>query len=230
MTDASLAPLAGWQARPLPPRITLTGRLVTLEPLDAAKHGRDLFEISHSAGDRFRWLTDTPPATMDEFIPWLEKAQAGTDPLFYAVVDRATGRAEGRQALMRIDPRHGVIEIGSIYWGPAVARRPAATEAFYLFARHVFEDLGYRRLEWKCDADNLPSRRAALRFGMTEEGLFRQHMVIKGRNRDTAWFSLLDREWPAEKAVFEAWLAPENFHPDGTQIDSLAQVRTRMRP
>lgn len=230
MTETTTSfPVPDWQPRPLPPRVTLEGRHVRLEPLDIDRHGEDLFLASRDGGERFRWLWEVAPASMDDFRPWLEKAAKGRDPLFYAVIDRATGRAGGRQALMRIDAANGVIEIGSIYWGPAIARRPAATEAFYLFARHVFDDLGYRRLEWKCNADNLASRRAALRFGMTEEGVFRQHMVVKGQNRDTAWFSLLDREWPAEKAVLEAWLDPANFRTDGQQIDSLASVRERSR-
>ena len=122
---------------------------------------------------------------------------------------------------MRIVPEHGVIEIGSIYWGPAIARTRLATEALYLFARHSFEDLGYRRFEWKCNDRNEPSKRAALRFGFTFEGIFRQHMIMKGENRDTAWFSMLDSEWPARKAEFGRWLALENFHADGRQKTAL---------
>jgi RimJ/RimL family protein N-acetyltransferase len=141
--------------------------------------------------------------------------------MFYAVIDPATGRAEGRQALMRITPEHGVIEIGSILWGPRMARTRLATEALYLFARHAFDALGYRRFEWKCDALNAPSRRAALRFGFTFEGIFRQHMVVKGRNRDTAWFAITDAEWPAVRTGMERWLSPDNFGPDGQQFSSL---------
>ena len=144
------------------------------------------------------------------------------DPLFHALVDQRTNACGGRQALMRIVPQHGVIEIGNIYWGPQVARTRLATEALYLYADHVFGALGYRRFEWKCDALNGPSRAAALRFGFKFEGVFEQHMVVKGRNRDTAWFALLDHEWPGLKAAYEAWLAPDNFDEAGNQ-------RTRLR-
>jgi len=137
--------------------------------------------------------------------------------LFFAAVDPATGRAEGRLALMRIDPANGVIEIGHILFGPRLARTRAATEAVFLLTRHIFDDLGYRRFEWKCDDRNEPSKRAALRFGFTPEGVFRQHMVVKGESRDTAWFSMLDREWPARKRIFERWLDPDNFDEAGWQ-------------
>jgi RimJ/RimL family protein N-acetyltransferase len=144
------------------------------------------------------------------------------DPLLFAVIDRVTGRAGGRQALMRIVPEHGVIEIGSIYWGPGVARTRLATEALYLFARHIFEDLGYRRFEWKCNNANEPSKRAAERFGFTFEGIFRQHMIQKGENRDTAWFAMLDGEWPTRKAGFERWLDEANFDAEGRQLRPLS--------
>ncbi len=156
-----------------------------------------------------------------EFDAWIKRASAGDDPLFYAVIDRATGKAGGRQALMRITPEHGVIEIGSILWGPAVAKTRIATEALYLFACHAFDDLGYRRFEWKCDSMNEPSRRAALRFGFSFEGIFRAHMVVKGQNRDTAWFAIVDQDWPRLKAGMERWLAPENFDASGQQKQSL---------
>ncbi len=147
------------------------------------------------------------------------------DPLVFAVIDKATGRAEGRQALMRIDPKHGVIEIGSILWGPAIARTRVATEALYLAASYIFDTLGYRRFEWKCDNRNVPSKNAATRFGFTFEGVFRQHMVAKGENRETAWFSMLDREWPARKRTVERWLDPDNFDEAGRQRASLAEFR-----
>src|SRR5690606_1450853 len=145
------------------------------------------------------------------------KAEASPDPLHFAVIDRASGRAVGRQTLMRIEPAHGVAEIGNIYWGPRMARTPMATEAQFLFMRHVFDELGYRRYEWKCDNDNTPSKRAAERFGFTFEGTFRQHRVVKGKNRDTAWFSILDKEWPALKKAYEGWLDPGNFDDEGIQ-------------
>lgn len=151
------------------------------------------------------------------FQAWLEGRAASQDPLFFAVFDKATGRVEGRQTLMRIDPAHGVIEIGSILWGPAMARSRLATEALFLFAAYAFDGLGYRRFEWKCNDANEPSKRAALRFGFSFEGLFRQHMVVKGLNRDTAWYSILDREWPSLREGYQAWLHPDNFDSNGQQ-------------
>jgi RimJ/RimL family protein N-acetyltransferase len=141
------------------------------------------------------------------------------------VVDKATGRAEGRASLMRIDPAHGVIETGSILFGPRLARTRGATEAIHLLGSYVFDDLGYRRFEWKCNALNEPSRRAALRLGFTYEGLFRRHMVVKGESRDTAWFAMVDTEWPRLKAALEAWLEPSNFDSDGRQLRALASFR-----
>lgn len=210
--------LANWTPRPRPGRVTMEGRHVRLEPLDGTAHAEDLFAASMAEGAeaRFRYLFESP-GSRAEFDGWLAKAAASADPLFWAVIDRATGRAEGRQALMRIDPAHGVIEIGSILWGPAIARSRVATEALYLFAAHVFDGLGYRRFEWKCHALNEPSKAAALRFGFSFEGVFRQHMVAKGANRDTAWFSIIDTEWPALKARYTAWLDPANFDASGRQ-------------
>jgi RimJ/RimL family protein N-acetyltransferase len=222
-----MSDLSKWTPRPRPGRTLLEGRLVRLEPLDAARHGDGLFDASAAPGaeERFRWLFEGPPADRASFQPWLEKSAASEDPLFFAVVDKATGRVLGRQTLMRIDPLFGVIEIGNICWGPEMARRPAATEAFFLFARHVFDDLGYRRYEWKCNDRNEPSKRAAARFGFSFEGVFRQHMIVKGENRDTAWFSIIDSEWPALRAGFEAWLDPANFDPEGRQIRRLEDFR-----
>lgn len=216
-----------WTPRPRPARTMLDGRLVRLEPLDAALHGDGLYAASTVPGaeERFRWLFESPPADRASFQPWLDRSSASEDPLFFVVVDKATGRVLGRQALMRIDPAFGVIEIGNICWGPAMARRPAATEAFFLLARHVFDDLGYRRYEWKCNDRNEPSKRAAERFGFSFEGVFRQHMIVKGENRDTAWFSIVDHEWPALRAAFEAWLDAANFDADGRQIRRLEELR-----
>jgi len=211
--------LANWTGAKRPEPAVLDGRYARLEPLDAARHGEHLLAsaLEPGAESRFRYLFDAPPAGRADFEPWLRKAASSTDPLFQAVIDKASGRAEGRQAFMRIEPAHGVIEIGNILWGPAIARSRVTTEALYLAARHAFETLGYRRFEWKCNDGNEPSKRAARRFGFTFEGVFRQHMVIKGRNRDTAWFAMLDGEWPRLKAGFEAWLAPDNFDGEGRQ-------------
>jgi RimJ/RimL family protein N-acetyltransferase len=211
--------LSDWKGVPRPERIVLDGRYTRLEPLDPAKHGADLLASAREPGadDRFRYLFEETPADMAAFSVWLEKASTSADPLFFAVIDKETGRAEGRQALMRIDAVHGVIEIGNILWGPAISRSRVATDALYLFARYAFDTLGYRRFEWKCNNLNEPSKRAAQRFGFTPEGIFRQHMVTKGRNRDTAWFAMVDADWPRLKAGYEAWLAPENFGENGQQ-------------
>ncbi|MBN9070453.1 MAG: GNAT family N-acetyltransferase [Rhizobiales bacterium] len=211
--------LSNWTPRPRPARIPLEGRYVRLEPLDAARHGDGLFLASSvpDAEKLFRWLPDLPPADRAAFQPWLDKAEASEDPLFFAVIDKASGKVAGRQTLMRIDAANGVIEIGNIYWSPLMARRPAATEAQFLFMRHVFDDLGYRRYEWKCHNDNAPSKRAAERFGFRFEGLFRQHMVVKGGNRDTAWYSVIDKEWPTLRRGYMDWLDPANFDSAGQQ-------------
>lgn len=212
--------------RPRPERVVLEGRYARLEPLDPARHGADLHAATFAAGHeaRLRYLP-TVPRQPDGYAAWLTAVAAADDPLMYGVIDRASGRCGGRQALMRIVPEHGVIELGAILWGPVVARTRVATDAFALAAGYAFDALGYRRLEWKCDADNVPSRRAAERFGFTYEGTFRQHMVLHGRNRDTAWFALLDHEWPALKGALQAWLAPENFDAEGRQRRSLGEVR-----
>ncbi len=211
--------LQDWAGVVRPERAVLEGRYARLEPLDPARHGAELLASAQQPGgdDRFRYLFEEPPADAAAFRPWLDKAAAPDDPLFFAVVDQATGRAEGRQSLMRIDPVHGVIEIGHILWGPAIARGRVCTEALYLFASYVFDTLGYRRFEWKCNDDNAPSKRAAVRFGFQPEGVFRQHMVQKGRNRDTAWFAMVDADWPRLRAGYERWLRPENFDAAGVQ-------------
>ena len=215
--------LMNWKGAARPERITLEGRYARIEPLDAARHGQDLYASARATGaeDRFRYLFEDAPADYATFSPWLEKAASSADPLFYATVDKRTGRAEGRQALMRIDSTHGVIEIGSILWGPAIARSRVTTETLYLFASYVFDTLGYRRFEWKCNNLNEPSKRAAERFGFAFEGIFRQHMVAKGKNRDTAWFAMLDSDWPRLKVGYERWLAPENFDQAGQQKTKL---------
>jgi RimJ/RimL family protein N-acetyltransferase len=215
--------LSDWKGVPRPERVTLEGRYVRLEPLDAARHGAGLFSSAQQPGadDRFRYLFEETPPDLATLTAWLEKVSASPDPLFFAVVDKQTGRAEGRQALMRIDATHGVIEIGNILWGPAIARTRMATEALYLFASYAFDTLGYRRFEWKCNNLNEPSKRAAARFGFTFEGVFRQHMVAKGNNRETAWFAIIDSEWPRLQAGYEAWLRPENFDAVGQQKSPL---------
>lgn len=222
--------LADWQPRPIPAAQRLAGRYVTLERLSAERHGDGLYAAATMADckERFRYLPEYPPQSRAAFQPWLEQAEASRDPLYYAVIDKASGRVAGRQTLMRIDPANGVIETGHIFWSRLIARKPASTEAFYLFARYVFDDLGYRRFEWKCNDRNEPSKRAALRYGMQHEGVFRQAGVVKGENRDTAWFSMLDREWPLLRQAFEGWLAAENFDEDGVQRLTLADWRRKV--
>jgi RimJ/RimL family protein N-acetyltransferase len=167
-------------------------------------------------------MSEGPFASQDEFNAAFDKKQRSADPFFFAIVDNVTGVSVGQASYLRIEPTHRVIEVGGIMFTPSLQRSCGATEAMYLMARHAFEDLGYRRYEWKCNALNEPSRRAALRLGFVFEGVFRQHMIIKGCNRDTAWFSMLDSEWPRRRASFEQWLAPSNFDPTGRQKLSLS--------
>ncbi|WIY52949.1 GNAT family protein [Devosia sp. YIM 151766] len=209
-------------AKSAPQPVVLQGRYVRLEPV-AAHHAADLFAISAgaAAAERYRWLPSHPPANIGEVEDWIAAVQDGADR-YVAVIDQASGRAVGRQGWLRVFPHNASIEIGGIYWGLPMARSPLATEAFYLFARHAFDDLGYRRLEWKCNNRNEPSKAAATRFGFRFEGLFRQDMIVKGENRDTAWFSIIDSEWTALRGEFERWLAPDNFDAEGRQRTRLA--------
>jgi RimJ/RimL family protein N-acetyltransferase len=210
-----------------PERATLEGRWVTLVPLNPNEHAKALYEGSNGDAAReavWTYLFDGPYKSLDEFRASLEAKARSTDPLFFAVIDNASGQAVGYQTFLRIDPPNRVIEVGNIMYTPAMQRTAGGTEAQYLFARHVFDDLGYRRYEWKCNAHNAPSRRAAERFGFTFEGIFRQHMIVKGRNRDTAWFAMLDSEWPARKAAYERWLAPDNFDSGGRQKVALSAL------
>jgi RimJ/RimL family protein N-acetyltransferase len=167
-----------------------------------------------------------PFASRADFDAYLTQIASLDDPLYYAILDNTSGQAVGHVSYLRIEPSHRCVEVGGILYTPSLQRTPGATEAMYLMARRVFEDLGYRRYEWKCNALNAPSRRAALRLGFTYEGVFRQHMIMKGRNRDTAWFSMLDTEWPARKAAFEQWLDPANFDADGRQKTSLSELNS----
>jgi RimJ/RimL family protein N-acetyltransferase len=209
-------------AKDMPQRVVLEGRYVRLEPL-ASRHAADLYAAAtpSDAMERFTYLPADPPQSLEALTAWIEGQRALADPVLYALVDAKTGRAGGWQQLMRVVPEHGVIEVGYVYWGPGVARTRLATEALYLHARYVFDELGYRRFEWKCNDRNEPSKAAALRFGFQFEGVFRQHMIVKGKSRDTAWFAMLDGDWPRLKAEFERWLDPSNFEPDGTQRSKL---------
>jgi RimJ/RimL family protein N-acetyltransferase len=209
-----------------PKRATLRGRHVTVTALDPIAHADSLYAATSGAENDRLWLYlfDGPFANRADFDAHLTRIAQSEDPLYYAILDAATGKAVGHATYLRIEPAHRCVEVGAILYAPALQRTAGATEAMYLMARHVFEDLGYRRYEWKCNALNAPSRRAALRLGFTYEGVFRQHMIVKGRNRDTAWFSMLDSEWPARKAAFEQWLDPANFDADGRQIISLSAL------
>lgn len=209
-----------------PERIVLEGRYCRLEPLDPVRHRNDLYAVFTvpDALARFRYLSQYPPRSAAEMDEWIAGAARSDDPLMFAVIDRRSGRAEGRQTLMRITPEQRTVEIGNIYWGPAIARTPVTTEANFLFARYVFEQLGYRRYEWKCDALNAPSRAAALRFGFTYEGHFRRAAITKGRTRDTTWFGMIDSEWPALKAAYKRWLDPANFDAAGRQRTRLSAL------
>ncbi len=205
-----------------PEPVVLKGRYAQLEPFDPGRQADDLFAaIASGSETRHRWLFDHAPETDAALEAWMEQAAASSDPLYSAVVDTATGRVGGRQSLMRIVPEHGVIEVGNILWGDGVAGTRVATDALFLTATYVFDTLGYRRFEWKCNDLNEPSKRAAERFGFSFEGVFRQHMVVKGKNRDTAWFAMIDRDWPRLKAGYEAWLDPENFDEAGRQRQRL---------
>jgi RimJ/RimL family protein N-acetyltransferase len=223
--DRNLGPKIDARPAPRPEHVTLKGRKVTLAPLTPA-HAEPLFAASRGRENDGLWtyLFNGPFADLAAFAADVEAKSKAADPLYFAVLDNASGRPVGYQSLMRIDPANRVIEVGGILYTPLMQGTIGSTEAQYLFARYVFEDLGYRRYEWKCNDRNQPSRRAATRLGFTFEGVFRQHMIVKSRSRDTAWFSMLDHEWPARRAAFEAWLAPENFDAEGRQKRRLEDI------
>ncbi|MBJ6987166.1 GNAT family protein [Devosia sp. MC521] len=206
-------------------RVVLEGRYIRLEPVEQ-RHASELFAVSYTpdASARYQWLPSNPPETEDAVAQWIKHANAGDD-IYYAVIDKSTGKAVGRQGWMRTRPEHGSVEIGGIYWGLPMARSRLSTEALFLFAQHAFDDLGYRRFEWKCNNRNEPSKAAAQRFGFLYEGLFRNDMIVKGESRDTAWFSIIDSEWPVIRAEFERWLDPGNFDDLGQQKSKLVTRR-----
>jgi RimJ/RimL family protein N-acetyltransferase len=214
----------------IPDRTPIEGETVRLERFDPRHHAEQLFEASLGADELWNYMAYGPFASQAVFTEWLAQRAASKDPIFYAVIDRVAGAARGMTSYLRIEPEHRVIEIGHIWFAPVLQRTKQATEAIYMMARHAFDDLGYRRLEWKCNSLNAASRRAAERFGFTFEGIFRQHMIVKGENRDTAWFSIIDGDWPLRRAAFEAWLSPENFDLSGRQRRSLLQIRSELLP
>jgi RimJ/RimL family protein N-acetyltransferase len=216
-----------WHGAAGPRREVLEGSTVRLEPLDPERHARDLFAAAAGADATWTYLPYGPFENERTFTRWLDERAPLDDPLTFTIIDRSTGIAGGLASLMSIVPDHGVIEIGHIWLSPQLQRTRQATEAIYVMARYAVDVLGNRRLEWKCDALNAGSRRAAERFGFMFEGVFRSHRVVKGRNRDTAWYSITKAEWPARRAAFEAWLSPENFDSSGAQRRSLADFRTQ---
>jgi RimJ/RimL family protein N-acetyltransferase len=220
-------PVEHWTGRACPPRTPMLGRWCRLEPLDVERHAADLFEAYSEAPDERDWTYLFPqrPTNLASYRDRVAAEAASDDPLRLAIIDLADGRAVGTIAMMRIDPVNGVVEVGGVTYSRRLQRRPAGTEAVYLVARRAFDELGYRRFEWKCDSLNAASMHAARRYGFTFEGIHRQVIVYHGRNRDTAWFSMLDSEWPPARAAFERWLAPVNFDEQGRQRRSLAELR-----
>jgi RimJ/RimL family protein N-acetyltransferase len=219
--------LADWKGAPAPTATLLEGRFIRLERLDPARHGDELFAALEGSGaDPKLWdyLPYGPFPERSTFDAWLNNHAAASDPYFFSVVDRTSGQVQGILSLMSIVPAQGRIEIGHVTFGAPMQRSPRSTEAVYLLAKYSF-DLGYRRLEWKCNNGNARSKYAAERLGFSFEGVFRQHMVVKGQNRDTAWYSILDGEWPAIAAGFEQWLSDDNQTSDG-QVKGLVECRS----
>ena len=225
------APVPDWQPCPRPPRSAMEGRCCRIEPLAAARHAEALFAAISADTDGRSWtyMGYGPFGDLDQYRAWIAADAAGDDPLFHAIIDKVGGRPLGVASYLRIEPKVGVIEVGHIHYAPALQRSLVATEAMFLMMRRVFDELGYRRYEWKCDALNEASRRAALRLGFQFEGIFRQATLYKGRNRDTAWFAVVDQDWPALRAGYQAWLDPGNFDASGRQRRALADCLTATR-
>ncbi len=215
--------LPDWQARVHPPLSELIGTRCCVVPLDIDNHVADLFESFSSNANHSNWtyLPYGPFDNKQQFRQWLQQSCTADDPLFHTVIEQSTGRAVGLASYLRIEPGSGVIEVGHIHFSPLMQRTAISTEAMYLMMRRVFDELGYRRYEWKCDALNKPSRATAERLGFRFEGVFRQATIYKGRNRDTAWFSIIDSEWPRIRDAFERWLSLDNFDQQGNQMTSL---------
>jgi RimJ/RimL family protein N-acetyltransferase len=220
-------PVADWSPRARPPRSPMVGQYCRLEPLDAARHGAELHRANREDRDGRIWtyLPYGPFETLRAFRDWIDAECRGDDPLYHAIVDLRSGTALGVASYLRINPGVGVIEVGHINYAPPLQRTPAASEAMFLMMSRVFDQLGYRRYEWKCDALNAGSRRAAERLGFRFEGVFRQATLYKGRNRDTAWYAITDQDWPAIRSAFQTWLDPANFDPAGQQRRSLREIR-----
>lgn len=219
-------PVNDWQPRPVPPRDPASGRVCRIEPFDPNAHSRALYAAFTSNVDERNWtyLPYGPFDNFERFDGWSRKTCTNDDPLFHSVVDLTTGEAAGLASYLRINPKDGVIEVGHIHFSPLLQRTTLSTEAMFLMMKRVFDELGYRRYEWKCDALNKPSRNAAQRLGFSFEGVFRQLTMYKGRNRDTAWYAIVDKDWPKIRAGYESWLDSNNFDSNGTQIRSLSDM------
>lgn len=225
--DLPIAEPLDWTTAARPSHTELRGSHILLRPVDAEIDAEPLYATSHPPdGDPAIWtyLPDGPYESVDHLRQTLRWAETSTDPLYFTLVRLADERPLGWVSYLRITPEFGVIEIGHIWFAPQLQRTTAATEAIYLLACHAFDDLGYRRLEWKCNALNAASRRAAERFGFTFEGVFRKHQIVKGRNRDTAWYAITDDEWPTIRTCFQSWLSPENFNSEGRQLRCLSKL------
>ena len=231
MTDPRPAgtQLPDFAAPPAPGPDRIAGRFVTLERIDALAHAADIFAAAAGADDVWDYMPYGPFADAAEYADWMADMATRTDPFFYAIRDDATGSVLGVASFLRIEPAHGVIELGHILLTPPIQRTIAATEALTLMIRWAME-AGYRRFEWKCNALNAPSRRAAIRLGFSFEGVFRHHMIVKSRNRDSAWFSIIDGEWPALRGAYDTWLSPENFDASGEQRRSLSSLTEAALP
>lgn len=216
-------PVPGWSAPPRPPREPMEGRYCRVEPIDPARHAADIHDanIEDEEGRIWAYLAYGPFDTQDQYRRWMEATCLSEDPRFHAIVNLETGKAAGVASYLRIDPTNGSIEVGHINYAPSLQRSRGATEAMYLMMKRAFE-LGYRRYEWKCHADNEKSRSAAMRLGLSYEGVFRQATVVKGHNRDSAWYATIDSEWPALDAAFQTWLDPANFDTEGNQQQPLS--------
>ena len=219
------APVPGWKGAERPPRTAMTGRYCRVEPIDPARHAEDLYRANalDPSQRNFTYLAVGPFDSFEAYRAWMVSAVASEDPLWLAIVDTASGKAVGVATFMRIDPRNGAIEVGNLNFSPLLQRKPAATEAMYLMMKRAFE-LGYRRYEWKCDSLNAPSRATAQRLGFSYEGIFRQASVYKDRSRDTAWYAMIDSEWPELDKAFRRWLDPANFDAQGRQRDRLSEL------
>ena len=221
--------VSGWNGVALPPRTPITGRFCRVEPLDVERHLHDLYDAcsEDTEGRLWTYMSVGPFTSIDDFEAWMKPASKTSDPLFYALIDLATGKAVGMAAYMRIKQEAGVIEVGNITYSPRLQRTPTATEAMFLMMKRVFDELGYRRYEWKCDSLNEASRRAAERLGFNFDGLFKQAVIYKGRNRDTAWYSILDSDWPLLESAYEKWLSVDNFDEKGHQKQKLQDLRVQ---